>query len=311
MTVTLLFKSDNDRPEAWVPALRQAMPELDIRVWPEVGNPEDITYALLWQPPDGVLGRCRNLKAILSLGAGVDHLMGDPELPDHLPIVRMVDPSLTDGMSEYVLFHTLRYHRDVPYYEACQRERKWHMLTPVMPQERRVGILGLGVLGADAARKLAALSFDVAGWSRSPKQVEDVASFHGTDGLAAFLARSEILVCLLPLTPDTAGILNAELFAGLPEGACLINPARGGHLVDDDLLAALDSGRIAGATLDVFHTEPLPTDHPFWDHPKVTITPHVASVTNPKTAAEQVAANIRRAEAGEPLPNLVDRTAGY
>ncbi len=248
---------------------------------------------------------------IFSLGAGVDHLLSDPELPAGVPIVRMTDAALTRGMTEYVTLHVLRHHRRQRALEANQRAGAWeHVVTPTAPA-RRVGIMGLGMLGRAAARALAALEFDLAGWSRTAHDIAGVACFHGPDGLGPFLARTEILVCLLPLTPETEGILTAALFAQLPKGASLINAARGGHQVEADILAALESGQLSEATLDVFETEPLPAGHPFWSHPRVTVTPHNASVTDPDSGARQVIENISRFRRGEPLPDLVDVKAGY
>jgi glyoxylate/hydroxypyruvate reductase A len=214
-------------------------------------------------------------------------------------------------MTEYVVFHVLRYHRRTPELERQQSEARWEQLHHALPWERRVGLLGLGVLGTDAADKLKALRFDVAGWSRTPRNLPGVTCFHGASGLAEFLARTEILVCLLPLTPETRGIINARTLATLPRGACIINAARGGHVVPVDLLAALDSGHVAYATLDVFDEEPLPPSHPFWRHPRITVTPHVASLTHPATALPYIVDNIRRFQRGEPMRNLVDLSRGY
>ncbi len=287
------------------------MPDLDFRAWEEPGDIADIEFAMVWKPPRGVLRSFPNLKVIFSLGAGVDHLFSDPELPEGVPVVRMIEPELTRGMTEYVVLHVLRHHRRQREMEANQREREWkQVITPTAPA-RKVGIMGLGELGATAAKALAALEFDVAGWSRTPKEIPGVESYHGEFGMNAFLARSEILICLLPLTPDTENILNADLFGKLPTGASLINAARGGHQVEEDILTALDSGQLSEVTLDVFQTEPLPAGHPFWDHPKVTITPHNASVTDPDSAARQVVKNIHRFRRGEALPNIVDPKAGY
>lgn len=309
---TLLFSSQVDDAETWTASLKRRMPELAVRVWPEVGNPAEIDVALVWRYPQGDLKNYPNLKLIYSLGAGVDHILDDPDLPAGVPLARIVDPAgLTAGMTEYVLLNVLRYHRHLPDYERQQRERRWKKLPIPITARRRIGILGLGELGRDAGMKLAALGFPVAGWSRSPKSVPGLESFTGETMLPAFLARTDILVCLLPLTPATTGIINARTLSLLPRGAYVINAARGGHVVDADLIAALDSGQIVGATLDVFHTEPLPQDHPFWTHPKVTVTPHIASITNPDTAGEQIIANIRRLIAGVPLLHLVDRNAGY
>jgi glyoxylate/hydroxypyruvate reductase A len=309
--MALLYCSRWSRPEPWRAAFQRLDPGVDFRVWPESGPVEEIEYALAWHHAPGSLMAYPRLKAIFSLGAGVEKLLNDKQLPRGVPIVRMVDRALTAGMTEYVLLHVLRYHRRVPELEALQGDDEWRELEAPPAWERRVGLLGLGVLGADAAMKLAGLGFEVAGWSRSPKRIDHVVSFAGEEGFAPLLARSEILVCLLPLTQATRGILNARTLAQLPRGAALINAARGGHVVESDLLAALDSGQIAHATLDVTAEEPLPPGHAFWRHPRITLTPHVASLTWPPTAAEHIIANIRRHEAGEPMGPLVDPEREY
>ncbi len=308
---TLLFCSPTDSPDKWRKSLQARMPELEVRVWPAVGRQEDIEYALIWQPPPDVLGRLANLKVIFSLGAGVDHLLASAALPDGVPLVRMIDPALTEGMSEYVLYHVLRYHRYMSEYASQQRERVWRELPQVRPMDRRVGIMGVGVMGADVVHKLATLGFAVRAWRRSDRSIAHVKIYHGYDQLISFLQDTQILVCLLPLTPDTEGILNRETFSALPTGAYVISVGRGQHLVEQDLLDALDSDHLGGATLDVFHREPLPPDHPFWSHPKVTLTPHIASLTNPNTAATHVIDNIRRLQQGEQLIGVVDLKLGY
>jgi glyoxylate/hydroxypyruvate reductase A len=214
-------------------------------------------------------------------------------------------------MVEYTVLTVLRYHRQIPQYEQLQRERRWKKLGIPDTAARRVGVLGLGEIGGACAKAVAALGFPVAGWSRTPKAIPGIESFSGAGDLHRFLQRSDILVCVLPLTPDTRGILNANTLAALPRGAFVINIARGGHVVDDDLIAALDYGHIAGATLDVFVPEPLPAEHPYWTHPKITLTPHVASLTNPRTAAVPIAENLRRLRDGRPFLHLVNRRSGY
>ncbi|MCH9013426.1 MAG: glyoxylate/hydroxypyruvate reductase A [Proteobacteria bacterium] len=309
--MALLLKTEAGRGDSWRRALLAADPGLDLRQWPEVGDPADIEYALVWFPPKGALKSYPNLKVIFSIGAGVDHLASDPELPKGVPIVRMVEPGLTAGMTEFVLMSVLYHHRFMLDYAEQRRNKVWREIDQVPPWDRRVGIMGLGVLGGDVAEKLVALSFDVAGWSRSPKDLPGVACFHGPDGFIPFLNRSDILVCLLPLTAETTGILDARAFAALPEGAALVSVGRGPHVVEADLLAALETGRLGAATLDVFQTEPLPPESPFWDHPRVVLTPHVASLTIPKTASEFVIDNIRRHQAGRPLLHAVDPDRGY
>ena len=309
--MALLFRSTVDSAARWRAQLTRLTQELEVRVWPEIGDPAAIDYALVWRPEPGFLASLPNLKLILSLGAGVDHLLGDPRLPLHLPILRLVDPHMTDAMSEYVVLQVLRLHRRDLDYRNQQGAGVWRELDQQNAGQRRVGILGLGELGQDAAKKLKALGFDVAGWSRSEKAVEGVRSYAGAAGLAPLLGRSEIIVCLLPLTAETEGILNKRTLALLPKGAALVNAARGAHLVEEDLLAALASGQISAAVLDVFREEPLPVDHPFWHHPRVVVTPHIAAFTNPATAASIILDNIRRFEEGRPLLNRVDPARGY
>ena len=287
------------------------LPDIEVRIWPEIGNASDVEFALVWKPPGGLLASLPNLRAIFSLGAGVDHVFKDPHRPTSVPITRVVDDHLTGGMVEFALLHTLRFHRDLHVYEAQQGDRVFRGHTQIIPEERRVGLLGLGVIGQAVAAGLLQHRFAVAGWSRTPKEIPGVACFHGADGLAPFLAETSILICLLPLTQETAGILNAETFAKLPRGAFVVNLARGDHLIEPDLLAALDSGHIAAAALDVFETEPLPDDHPFWAHPNIRITPHIASISDPRIVADQVAENVRRLRAGKPLLYKVDPAAGY
>jgi len=301
--MALLFRSTVDSAARWRAQLTRLTQELEVRVWPEIG--------LVWRPEPGFLASLPNLKLILSLGAGVDHLLGDPQLPQHLPIVRLVDPHMTAAMSEYVVLQVLRLHRRELDYRAQQEAGLWRELDQKNAVDRRVGILGLGELGRDAAKKLRALGFDVAGWSRGERTVPGVASYAGANGLPQLLGRSEILVCLLPLTAETEGILNGSTLALLPKGAALVNAARGAHLVEEDLLAALASGQISAAVLDVFRQEPLPADHPFWHHPRIVVTPHVAAFTNPATAAPIILDNIRRFEEGRPLLNRIDPARGY
>ncbi len=309
--MALLFKTDIDRGDTWQKALLELEPDLDLREWPDIGDPNDIEYALVWQPPRGELRSYPNLKVIFSIGAGIDHLSSDPELPTDVLVVRMVEPGLTAGMTEFVVMSVLYHHRFMLDYLAQQRGHVWREIEQVPPANRRVGIMGLGVLGADAAGKLAPFGLDIAGWSRTPKELPGVTSFHGDDGFIPFLKRTDILVCLLPLTNETTGILDARAFAALPRGAALISVGRGPHVVEADLLAALDSGQLGGATLDVFRDEPLPPESPFWDHPRVVLTPHVASMTIAQSACEMVIDNIHRHKAGGPLLHVVDMARGY
>lgn len=309
--MNFLFVSESDSAADWADALRSARPDIKTLVYPDIGDPAAIDFALAWRPPPGLLAGLPSLKLVFSLGAGVDGLIDDPTFPTRVPLVRMVDSGLTEGMTEYVVWRVLDRHRRAALYRADQQAKRWRPRHPRLARDRPVGILGLGVLGRDAALKLAALRFPVSAWSRTPKHIPGIACHHGEDGLAAVVAGSEILVCLLPLTPATAGILNRDLFARMPRGAYLINAARGGHLVEADLLAMLDDGALVGASLDVFHDEPLPEDHPFWTHPGVTITPHDASLTSPRTGTRSIAEAIACYEAGRPVPNVVDVALRY
>ncbi len=308
--MTLLFKCDMTDPKLWLDAFASQMPGREIQVFPDMGSPDGIEYALVYEPPAGLLKSLPDLKAIFSLWAGIEHLTKDPEMPP-VPVIRMVERCITASMIEYVVHQVLTFHKHSLGYLALQAEKRWEKLELVPPWNRRVGIMGLGTLGRDAAEKLAALRFDVAGWSRTSKEIQGIRCYHGGDGLSSFLARTQILVCLLPLTAETQGILNKQLFEGLPRGASVINCARGGHLVEPDLLQALEDGQIAAAALDVFEEEPLRKDHPFWSHPRVVVTPHIAAFSSPETAVESVVDNIRRIEAGEPPINTVDIERGY
>lgn len=309
--MALLFRSSVDSAARWRDELARLMPRLDIRVWPDIGEPAAIDYALVWRPEPGLLASLPNLKLILSLGAGVDHILCDPHLPRGIPIVRLVDPYLADAMSEYVALQVLRLHRQDLDYRVQQQAAIWRELPQKNAGERPVGILGFGEIGQNAARKLATLGFPVLGWGRRERTGIGFRTYAGAGGLSQLLAASEILVCLLPLTPETQGVLCARTFAALSPGAGLVNAGRGGHLVEEDLIPALDSGQLSAAALDVFRDEPLPPQHPFWRHPRIVVTPHIAGVTNPTTAAAIVLDNIRRFEAGGPLLNRVDPAQGY
>jgi glyoxylate/hydroxypyruvate reductase len=303
-------------PQPWEERLRALAPGRDIRLWPQrLGDPADVACACAWHAPRGLLARLPRLEAIFSLGAGVDHILADPDLPD-VPVVRVVDPDLTMRMTEYVVLHVLMHHRRYRLYDTQQRARVWREHEQVPASAVAVGVMGLGVLGRDAALALRRLGFRVAGWSRTPKTLPDIETFHGDDGLDAFLRRTEILVCLLPATPATQGMLELELLRklkrdGAAGGAYLINAARGALQVDADILATLEDGSLAGATLDVFASEPLPAASPLWRHPKVTITPHYAAASDPRALVANVLRQIERFEAGLPLEHVVDRARGY
>jgi glyoxylate/hydroxypyruvate reductase A len=312
MAGAIAYISRDTDGAAWKRMLEAGLGTIDYRtIGQGLGDTDDIEVALAWKPAAGLLATLRNLKMIVSLGMGVDHLLADDKLPRGVPITRIMDEGLVGQMSEYAIYWALRHHRDIDKYAASQRTKAWRPEDFVDTIHRRIGVMGLGTIGQDTARKFAALGFPTAGWSRTAKTIAGIETFSGLEGLGKFLARTDILVDVLPLTRQTHGILNAKAFGLLPKGAYLINMARGGHVVDDDLLAALDSGYLSGATLDVFNTEPLPACHPYWTHPKVHVTPHIAGATNPRTASPGVVENIKRLRSGQPLINTVDPDTGY
>lgn len=302
--------------QPWVERFTRHLPGREIVVLGEDFDRSKIRYVATWGPKPGSLDNLPNLEAIFSLGAGVDHLMSYPGLPA-APIVRVAQDDLTHRMSEYMVLHCLMYLRDHARFAAAQQDKRWEEdRSPPIASDVRVGIMGFGVLGQDAAAKLKMMGFDVAGWSRTPKSVEGFKVYSGESGLDAFLARTDILIALIPLTPDTRGILNRSLFRKLAQdgrlgGPILINAGRGGLQVEADILACLDDGTLKAATLDVFQKEPLPEDSPLWTHPRVTITPHNAAVSEPEATARYIAKQILRHEAGEPFENEVDRLRGY
>ena len=312
MAGVIAYISRDTDGAAWKKVLTDGLGPIAYRTVGEgLGNVDEIEIALAWKPERGLLATMKNLKLIVSLGMGVDHLLADDKLPADVPIVRIMDEGLVGQMSEYALFWALRHHREIERYAELQRQRKWQPLDFIDTIHRRVGVMGLGTIGQDVAKKFAALGFPTAGWSRTEKTLPGIETFCGAEGFTKFLARSDILVDVLPLTRDTRGLLNAKAFAALPKDAYFINMARGGHVVDDDLLAALDSGHLSGAALDVFNTEPLPADHRYWTHPKVLVTPHIAGATNPRTASPGVIENIKRLRSGQPLIHRVDPKTGY
>jgi len=310
--MNVLFVSTVDKAALWKQCLLAELPDINLFFHPDgpVAN-DQVDYAIAWKPPAGVLAKYPNLKAILSLGAGIDGIVCDPNLPQNVPISRLVDRCLTQGMTEYIIYWVLHYHRRMGDYADMIAAREWENFTQADTQQTTVGVLGLGELGGDAARALSALHFNVLGWSRSPKMIDGVTCLHGSDGFDEIVARSQTLICLLPLTAETEGILNADVFARMPAGSVVINCARGGHVVDEELLASLENGHLSRAVLDVFHHEPPDRTHPFWTHPKVTMTPHMASLTVPQSAARYMADNIRRVERGQPPLNVIDLNKGY
>jgi glyoxylate/hydroxypyruvate reductase A len=306
--VSVLVISRSPLPEKLIALFRQQLPDQEFRVWPDVGNVDDIHYALAWQPPDGELAKLPKLKAILSFAAGVDHMTGDPDLPKHVPIVRAVSEASKLTMSSFCAAQVLRFHHRLDLYAEFQRQGVWKQVPPRDMSDTPVGILGLGVLGLDLAQRLRALGFPVIGWSKSAKSVDGM--FH-VKQLVDCLTSSMVVVCLLPLTDETRGILNASAFAAMPKDSYVINAARGGHVVVPDLIAAIDGGHLAGATLDVFEPEPLPADSPLWKHPKITVTPHTAGRMSSARVASNMVEMLRQVTSGAPLQNVVDWSKGY
>jgi glyoxylate/hydroxypyruvate reductase A len=309
--MALLLNPMSGAPEAWRAALHDVLPGLEVRLWPDVGDPADIEFAFVSKMPLGELKRFPQLKLIGSMLAGVDHLVASKDLPPGIPLVRTGAPDGDPMMTEFAILHVLRHHRRVPEYLLAQQREEWAALPQPRTEERRVGLLGLGSLALPVAIALRDLGFQVAAWSRTAKQVDGVKSFHGRGQFADFLARTDILLNLLPLTAETRGIVDAAALAAMPRGAAVINLGRGPHVVVADLIAALDSGHLSAATLDVFDVEPLPAGSPLWKHPRITVMPHVARRQRPVDVAPQIAENVRRVGAGQPLLQVIDLAAGY
>lgn len=317
MVVAINGIAENWSPAAWTGRFRARLPGRPVVQWPDASvDPNTVAYLAAWKPEPGLVARFPKLEAIFNLGAGVDAILADPTIPRHMPIVRVVNEDLTKRMTEYIVLHVLLHHRRQRLLDQSQRQGVWNPKDQWPASDVRVGILGLGHLGLDAGEVLVRLGFKVSGWSRSPRTAPGITSYHGTEGLKPFLARTDILVALLPLTPDTRGMLARPLFEQLARdgrlGApVLINAGRGGLQVEADILACLDDGTLGAATLDVFEQEPLSADHPFWRHPKVTITPHNAADSSPDAISDYVVAQLLRYERGGALTNVVDRTRGY
>jgi glyoxylate/hydroxypyruvate reductase len=308
--LALLYKSAAERGRIWKTLFAEHAPDLDFRIWPDVGDAEDICYLAVWELPSELLAKLPNLEVIFSVGAGVDQF--DLSLvPANVKVVRMIEPLLTQGMAEYVVLATLGLHRNLIDYVAAQRERRWEPIGLVPAAQRRVSVMGLGMMGQAALEALRPFGFQLAGWSRSERSIEGVQCFAGHESLEAFLEQSDILICLLPLTPHTRGILCRKAFDRLPRGAGLINAGRGGHLVEQDLLEALAGGHVSAAVLDVFAEEPLRSDHPFWSHPRVLVTPHMASNTSTELGGRAMLENVLRHRRGEPMSGVVHRELCY
>ncbi|MDZ7681791.1 MAG: glyoxylate/hydroxypyruvate reductase A [Fodinibius sp.] len=295
----------------WAEALQAQDPNIDIEIWPDVADKQNVQFAVSWNQPKHVLDSYPNMKAISSLGAGVDHLLDDEALPESVTICRVVAPSLVQQMKEYVLGAVINIQRNFTQYIRQKDTGRWEARNHPLAQDVNIGILGLGELGRPVAQQLAHVGYNVSGWAQSAKNIDAITTYAGTDQLSNFLNNTQIVICLLPLTSKTRDILALDLFKELRSPSWVINVARGEHLVDEDLIYALDSGIIEGAWLDVFDEEPLPDKHAFWNREKVIVTPHIASITKPSEVAGQIVENYKRALSGMDLNYSVDRSKGY
>ncbi|KPU56042.1 D-isomer specific 2-hydroxyacid dehydrogenase, NAD binding domain protein [Pseudomonas fluorescens] len=308
--MALLYKADPVRGEQWKRLFAEHAPDIEWRAWPDIGDPKDIRYLAAWQAPDDLETLLPNLQVLFALSAGVDQLDLD-RLPTTLPVVRLLDPSITLGMCEYASFAVLGLHRDMLRYRQQQMARCWqaHLLQPAA--KRRVGVMGLGTQAQQILATLRTFGFVLSGWARSEHRIAGVDCFAGAEQLPVFLGQCDIVVCVLPLTEQTKGILNRQLFQHLPKGAALVNMGRGGHLIEEDLLEALATGQLSAAVLDVLQQEPAAPDHPFWHHPQILLTPHIAAMTQPESAFSVLLENIRRHQRGESMLGQVDRERSY
>lgn len=301
------------KPEAsrrWQEVIQTALPHYEVVAWETGGSSIGARYAVVWSPPDSLFQTETELEAIFNLGAGVDAILALPSLPD-IPVYRLEDAGMAPQMAEYVIHYLSGISRGFDIYAKQQQAGAWSPLKTTRYEDWPVGVMGVGKLGLYVAKAIAALGYPVAGWARSPRDEEDVQIFHGKEQFAEFLGRTRVLVNLLPLTPETAGIINGKLLAGLQHDSVVINIARGGHIVDEDLIDALNSGHVRAAVLDVFNQEPLPREHPYWNHPRVRVTPHVAAMTLEADAVMQISRRIELLERGEPASGLVHRDTGY
>jgi len=310
MTSVLLCNSDQERARGWREHFRHGAPQIEFRIWPDVGDAGNVRYLALWDPIDNLATEFPNLEVLFSTGAGVDQF-DLSKIPDDIVVVRLLDPAIISGMREYVSHAVLTLHRDFLGYRQSQSTAAWNPVVTKLANETRVGVMGLGSLGQAALDALQPFGYSLGAWSRSPHDVDGVRCFSGVDELHPFASDCDILICLLPLTAATTGVLNRELFNAMPKGSGLINVGRGAHLIEDDLLAALSDGQISGAVLDVAANEPLASEHPFWRHPRIQLTPHIASMTGNESAAAVLLDNVLRHERGERMLGVIDRTLGY
>ncbi len=307
----VLFVASDPKPERWTVPIQQLLPEAEVFNWDPNGEPVNADYAIVWQPPEALFERERQLKAVFNLGAGIDGLLKVANLPRGIPIVRLEDAGMSVQMTEHVIHQLVDISRNMQVYRDQQAAGTWKLHRPIRRKDWPVGIMGLGHIGKRVARSIAALDYQVSGWARSEHQLEGVSCFAGTDQFDDFLAQTRVLINTLPLTETTRGIINADTLAKLRPDAVVINVGRGEHLVEEDLLQAIDNGQVAHASLDVFQTEPLPADHPFWQRTEITITPHVSARTQRDDTLEQITGKIRAHSQGQPITGLVDMTQGY
>jgi len=298
-------------PQPWRDAIAAALPDAEVWLWTPEGDGRQADYAIVWMPPAELFASQRGLKAVFNIGAGVDGVMALPNLPRDVPLVRLNDAGMASQMAEYVCHALIRHTREFDFYAAQAKEHRWKMRRPVSRAEFPVGVMGLGSIGGRVAQAVASFGYPTFGWSRSPKSLRGVTAFSGQERFEDFLCTVRVLVCMLPLTPETEGILNRFTLSKLKPKGYLINVARGRHLMEEDLLALLDDGTLAGATLDVVRREPLPADHPFWTHPKITLTPHMSAIVLREESVAQIARKIRMLERGEAIDGTVDFKRGY
>jgi len=312
MSIVLASTDFWEDMEVWSNGLQKAMPEMDIKVYPDDGDVNEVEFAVVWKHPRGILKKYPNLKAILSLGAGVDHIISDPDLPEGLPIIRLVDKKLTHEMCLHALHWVLHFHSDQYLYRSQQLKRQWIQQSSIQTEDRTIGIMGLGNIGRSIGELLVTQSFNVIGWGANQKSsLTDIKYYYGQDQLSDFLGRTNILINVLPLTSDTTNIITKKELSLLPKDSFIINIGRGGIINEDDLLTLLSEGHIKAAALDVFTQEPLPENNSLWDHPSVYITPHIAGQSNPNSAGQTISENIYRIQKGElPYP-IYSRTNGY
>lgn len=313
--MNISFFSIDDTSDQTLIALREKLPEHTIYQWPDLGNPEDLDYAICWGAPDDFFKGAKNLRAIFSLAAGVDHLLNHAGLPDAVPVIRLSDAGMAEKIAEYVHFGVLRWHRQFDQYQAQQGQAQWLPLDDIDAKDYRVGIMGMGIIGSQIAARLQSVGYQVSGWKRTPSPEGRFNIYHGDNQLPEFLGNLNTLVCVLPLTPQTTGLINKTLLDCLPMGASFINVGRGGQVVEKDLIAALDAKHLSGALLDVCATEPLPENHHLWTHPDILLTPHIAGPTQINLSVDQIAAGIQQLQSGTDAKTLshgvVDHRTGY